>query len=166
MQQFLFALLSVFTCFTPSCLCKPMHAIIWLHMKSVFVSNVPVLGVYFPVFLSWRKCDIPASREMLDRRWANVVTFVGAMSGNDVGPMRICPSVQRWHNVVTPPTMTLCQRFANVITYCILLYFMVGTTFAHCLYEWLAKHWHNFIIAHCLSTITIKITSFIWKAVA
>ena len=108
----------------------------------------------------------PASREMLDRCWANVVTFVGAMSGNDVGPMRICPSVQRWHNVVTPPTMTLCQRFANVITYCILLYFMVGTTFAHCLYEWLAKHWHNFIIAHCLSTITIKITSFIWKAVA
>ena len=103
----------------------------------------------------------PASREMLDRRWANVVTYVGAMSANDVGPMWICPSVQRWHNVVTPPTMTLCQRFANVITYCILLYFMVGTTFAHCLYEWLAKHWHNFIIAHCLSTITIEITSFI-----
>ena len=46
----------------------------------------------------------------------------------------ICPSVQRWHNVVTPPTMTLCQRFANVITYCILLYLMVGTTFAHCLF--------------------------------
>ena len=104
---------------------------------------------------------IPASREMLDRRWANVVTYVGAMSANDVGPMWICPSVQRWHNVVAPPTMTLCQRFANVITYCILLYFMVGTTFAHCLYEWLAKHWHNFIIAHCLSTITIEITSFI-----
>ena len=90
-----------------------------------------------------------ASREMLDRRWANVVTYVGAMSANDVGPMWICPSVQRWHNVVTPPTMTLCQRFANVITYCILLYLMVGTTFAHCLYEWLAKPWHNFIIAHC-----------------
>ena len=105
--------------------------------------------------------DVPASREMLDRRWANVVTYVGAMSANDVGPMWICPSVQRWHNVVTPPTMTLCQRFANVITYCILLYLMVGTTFAHCLYEWLAKHWRNFIIAHCLSTITIKITSFI-----
>ena len=108
----------------------------------------------------------PASREMLDRRWANVVTYVGATSANDVGPMWICPSVQHWHDVVTPPTMTLCQRFANVITYCILLYLMVGTTFAHCLYEWLAKHWHNFIIAHCLSTVTIKITSFIWKAVA
>ena len=98
---------------------------------------------------------------MLDRRWANVVTYVGPTSANDVGPTWICPSVQRWHNVVTPPTMTLCQRFANVITYCIFLYLVVGTTFAYCLYEWLAKHWHNFIIAHCLSTITIKITSFI-----
>ena len=75
----------------------------------------------------------PASRDMLDRRWANVVTYVGATSVNDVGPTWICPSVQRWHNVVTPPTMTLYQRFANVITYCILLYLMVGTTFAHCL---------------------------------
>ena len=92
----------------------------------------------------------PASREMLDRRWANVVTYVGATSANYVGPMWICPSVQRWHNVVTPPTMTLCQRFANVITYCILLYFMViGTTFAQCLYEWLAKHWHNFMKQWC-----------------
>ena len=92
----------------------------------------------------------PASREMLDRRWANVVTYVGATSANDVGPMWICPSVQRWHNVITPPTMTLCQRFANVITYCILLYFMViGTTFAQCLYEWLAKHWHNFMKQWC-----------------
>ena len=123
----------------------------------------------------------PASREMLDRRWANVITYVGAMSANDVGPTWICPSVQRWHNVITPPTMTLCQRFANAITCCILLYLMVCTTFAHYLYEWVAKHWHihphkinaipaqyyiNFIIAHCLSTITIKITSFIWKAVA
>ena len=107
--------------------------------------------------------SIPASREMLDRCWANVVTYVGAMSANDVGPTWICPSVQRWHNVVTPPTMTLCQRFANVITYCILLYLMVGTTFPHCLYEWLAKHWHNFIIAHCLSTTSIKITSFYMK---
>ena len=60
----------------------------------------------------------PASREMLDRRWANVVTYVGATSANDVGPTWICPSVQRWHNFATPPTMTLCQRFANVITYC------------------------------------------------
>ena len=33
----------------------------------------------------------PASREMLDRRWANVVTYVGARSANDVGPMWICP---------------------------------------------------------------------------
>ena len=112
------------------------------------------------------KKTIPASREMLDRRWSNVVTYVGATPANDVGPTCICPSVQRWHNVVTPPTMTLCQSFANVITYCLSLYLMVGTTFAHCLYEWLAKHWHNFIIAHCLSMITIKITSFIWKAVA
>ena len=94
--------------------------------------------------------NYPASREMLDRRWANVVTYVGATSANDVGPMWICPSVTRWHNVVTPPTMTLCQRFANVITYCILLYFMViGTTFAQCLYEWLAKHWHNFMKQWC-----------------
>ena len=107
----------------------------------------------------WPPNTFPASREMLDRRWANVVTYVGATSANDVGPTWICPSVQHWHNVVTP-TMTLFQRFAKVITYCILLYLMVGTTFAHCLYEWLAKHWHNFIIAHCLSTITIKITSF------
>ena len=99
---------------------------------------------------------IPASREMLDRRWANVVTYVGATPANDVWPTWICPSVQRWHNVITPPIMTLCQRFANVINYCILLYLMFGTTFAHCLYEWLAKQWHN-----CLSTITIKITSFI-----
>ena len=92
----------------------------------------------------------PASREMLDRRWANVVTYVGATSANDFGPMWICPSVQRWHNVVTPPTMTLCQRFANVITYCILLYFMViGTTFAQYLYEWLTKHWHNFMKQWC-----------------
>ena len=107
----------------------------------------------------WPPNTFPASREMLDRRWANVVTYVGATSANDVGPTWICPSVHHWHNVVTP-TMTLFQRFAKVITYCILLYLMVGTTFAHCLYEWLAKHWHNFIIAHCLSTITIKITSF------
>ena len=109
---------------------------------------------------------IPASREMLDRRWANVVTYVGATSANDGGTTWICPSVQRWHNVVTSSTMTLCQRFANVITYFILLYLMVGTTFAHCLYEWWAKHWHNFNIAHRLSTITIEIISFIWKAVA
>ena len=86
----------------------------------------------------------PASREMLDRRWANVVTYVGTTSANDVGPTWICPSVQRWHNVLTPPTVTLRQRFANVITYCILLYLMVSTTFAQCLYEWLAKRWHNF----------------------
>ena len=66
--------------------------------------------------------DIPASREMLDRRWANVVTYVGATSANDVGPTWICPSVQRWHNVATPPTMTLCQSFANVITYCIVIF--------------------------------------------
>ena len=64
----------------------------------------------------------PASREMLDRRWANVVTYVGATSANGVGPTWICPSVQRWHNVATPPTMTLCQRFANVITYCIVIF--------------------------------------------
>ena len=105
----------------------------------------------FKVHLYWDRDEIiPASREMLDRRWANVVSYVGATSANDVGPMWICPSVQRWHNVVTPPTMTLCQRFANVITYCILLYFMViGTTFAQCLYEWLAKHWHNFMKQWC-----------------
>ena len=101
-----------------------------------------------------------------EKCWTDIVTYVGATSANDVGPTCICPSVQCWHNVVTPPTMTLCQRFANVITYCILLYLMVGITFAQCLYEWLAKRWHNFIIAHCLSTITIKITTFIWKAVA
>ena len=74
---------------------------------------------------------LPASKGMLDRRWANVVTYVGATSANDVGPTWICPSVQRRHNVVTPPTMTLCRRFANVITYCILLNLMVGITFAH-----------------------------------
>ena len=65
--------------------------------------------------------EIPASREMLGRRWANVITYVGAMS------------VQRWHSIVTPPTMTLCQRFVNVITYCILFYLMVGTTVAQCI---------------------------------
>ena len=94
---------------------------------------------------------------MLDRRWANVVTYIGAASANDVGPTWICPSVQRWHNVVTPPTMRLCQRFANVITYCILLYLMVGTTLAQRLYEWLAKCWHNFRAANLwkLTAVTI-----------
>ena len=77
---------------------------------------------------------LPAgSREILGRRWANVITYVGATSANDVGPTWICPSVQHWHNVVTPPTMTLCQRLANVIAYCILLYLMVGTTLAQCI---------------------------------
>ena len=72
---------------------------------------------------SWKhRIEYPASREMLDRRQANVVTYVGATSANDVGPTWICPLVQHWHNVVTPPKMTLCQRFANAITYCILLY--------------------------------------------
>ena len=89
---------------------------------------------------SQRSCQCPTNilkmhSQLAEKCWANVVTYVGATSANDVGPMWICPSVQRWHNVVTPLTMTLCQRFANVITYCILLYLMVGTTFAHCLYE-------------------------------
>ena len=76
----------------------------------------------------------PASREMLDRRWANVITYVGAMSANDVGPTWICPSVQRWHNVITPPTMTLCQRnnllhfviFDGLYYVCTLFIWMVG----------------------------------------
>ena len=91
-----------------------------------------------PMAMKW--CT-PASRGMLDRRWANIVTYVGAMSANEVGPTWICPSVQRWHNVVTPPTMTLCQRFANVINYCILLYLMVGTTFAPFLFLLTCLNW-------------------------
>ena len=63
-----------------------------------------------------------SSTQLAEKCWANVVTYVGATSANDVGPTWICPSVQRWHNVATPPTMTLCQRFANVITYCIVIF--------------------------------------------
>ena len=79
------------------------------------------------------KILIPASRKLLGWRWANIITYVGTTSANDVGPMCLYPSVQHWHNIVTPPTMTLCQRFANVITYCILLYLMVGATLAQCI---------------------------------
>ena len=79
------------------------------------------------------------SREMLGRCWANIITYVGATSASDVGPTWLCPSVQCWHNVVTPPTMTLCQRFAYIITYCILLYLMVDTTLAKCIMNgWLS----------------------------
>ena len=130
------------------------------HSKNGIFNLVLLIGIFKSSHdnaLGWMSQDLtdnkstyPASREMLDRRWANVVTYLGATSANDVGPTWICPSVQRWHNVVTHPTMKLCQHFANIITYCILLDLMVGTTFAICLYQWLAKYWHNFIIAHCL----------------
>ena len=60
--------------------------------------------------------------QLAEKCWANIITYVGAMSANDVGPTWLCTLVQRWHNVVTPPTMTLFQYFANIITYCILLY--------------------------------------------
>ena len=39
-----------------------------------------------------RQCEAPgeqsnpASREMLDRRWANIVTYIGATPANDVEP--------------------------------------------------------------------------------
>ena len=84
----------------------------------VLLSNVQCHMV--PISIPWHREYwtiqlTPHSREMLDRRWANVVTHV--TNANDVGPTWICPSVQRWHNVVTPPTMTLCQSFANVITF-------------------------------------------------
>ena len=83
-------------------------------------------------------------------RWANMDLSIGATLA------------QRCNTSNYDIVLTFCQRY-NLLQFVSL---MVGTTSAHCLYEWLAKHWHNFIIAHHLSTITIKITSFIWKAVA
>ena len=95
------------------------------------INNIPALVQ----IMAWRRPgDNPASREMLDRHWANVVTYVGATSANDVGPAWICPSVQCWHNVVTPPIMTLCQRnnllhfviFDGWYYVCTLFIWMVG----------------------------------------
>ena len=83
----------------------------------------------------WKfKSSYPACREMLGRRWANAITYVGAMSANEVGPAWLCPSMQRWHHVVTPPTMTLCQRNN-------LLHFVIfdGTALAQCIMNgWLS----------------------------
>ena len=105
---------------------------------------------------------VTSSRQMLGRRhnlhWRNV-------------------SKWRWANMALSISATLAQHcntsnYDIVPTFCQhnnLLHFIIfdgwyyiGTMY----YEWLAKRWHNFIIAHCLSTIMIKKTSFIWKAVA
>ena len=83
--------------------------------------------------------SLQAFSQPAEKCWADVITYVGATPANDVGPTWLCPSVQRWHNIVTLPTMTLCQPFANKITYCILLYLMVGTTLAQCIMNgWLS----------------------------
>ena len=83
--------------------------------------------------------SLQALSQPAEKCWADVITCIGATSANDAGPTWLCPSVQRWHNIVTFPTMTLCQRFANIITYCILLYMMVGTTLAQCIMNgWLS----------------------------
>ena len=52
---------------------------------------------------------------MLDRRWANVVTYVGTTSAIDVGPTWICPSVQRWHITSLSPIACRRLRLRNII---------------------------------------------------
>ena len=85
----------------------------------------------------------PASKEMLGQHWANVITYVGATSEMTLGQRGF---VHRC-NVGT----TFCQ--SNNLLHFIIFdgCYYVGTMY----YEWLAKRWHNFIIAHCLSTIMI-----------
>ena len=85
--------------------------------------------------------------QLAKKCWANVITYVGATSEMTLGQRGF---VHRC-NVGT----TFCQR-SNLLHFVIFDgCYNVGTMY----YEWLAKRWHNFIIAHCLSTIMININS-------
>ena len=107
---------------------QPIHAIIWLYMKTVFVSNVPVLDVYFPVSLSWRKCDILHFHAVWQTDTNTSYITVGATS-NLSGLLRYIRGLtlcycwlKQWHTAYPVLRQNLNQYGLIIIHFCKLNY--------------------------------------------